>query len=346
MTIGAHTITATYSGDATFNSSAGSVAQTITSAAKLDTTTALTSTPNPSAFGQTVTFTATVTGQGGTPSGTVTFSEGATALGTIPLSNGVATLTKNDLTGGAHTITATYSGDATFNGSATSLVQTVVGILGNLSTRGLVGTGDNVMIGGFIINGAPVRVLVRGIGPSMAALGVPGTLQDPVLRLYSGQTLIAENDSWQTGECPVEASENRKPKDPREACLVKTLNPGAYTAIVSGANGTTGVGLVDAYYLSGGGTLTNIATRLSVGTNDNVLIGGFIIAGAPVKVLVRGIGPSMALAPFNVPGTLQDPVLKLFSGQTVIAENDAWQTGFCVTEASENRKPKLVRRVS
>lgn len=218
------------------------------------------------------------------------------------------------------------------------------GTLSNISTRGRVGTGDNVMIGGFFISGAPVKVIVRAIGPSMAnpPLNVPGTLQDPVLQLYSGQTVIAENDNWQTGNCTTEA-ENRKPQDFREACLAITLDPGPYTAIVRGAGGTTGIGLVEVFNTSGAQELINISTRGNVLTGDNVLIGGTIIANGPAKVIVRAIGPSMGNPPFNVPGTIQDPLLKLYSGQTVIAENDNWQTGNCPTEAAENRRPQDAR---
>ena len=73
-------------------------------------------------------------------------------------------------------------------------------------------------------------------------------VSDRVLdKLYSGQTVIAENDTWQVGNCATEASENRKPKDPREACLAITLDPGSYTTIVSGAGGTTGVALVEVF---------------------------------------------------------------------------------------------------
>jgi len=212
----------------------------------------------------------------------------------------------------------------------------------NVSTRELVGTGDNVLIGGFIINGSPVTVVVRAIGPSLANASPPvqGALQDPQVRLFSGQTVIAENDNWQTGNCPVEAP-NRAPTNIKEACLVKMLAPGNYTAIVNGVGGTTGVGLVEVFYASGDGLLTNISTRGNVQTGDKVLIGGFIIGVTdflPSKVAVRAIGPSMALPPFNVQGTLQDPVLRLFSGQTEIAQNDNWQTGNCPTEAP-NRNP-------
>lgn len=214
------------------------------------------------------------------------------------------------------------------------------GLLGNISTRGRVGTGDDVLIGGFIIASAPVKVVVRAIGPSMGQppSNVPGTLQDPVLQLFSGQTMIAQNDNWQAGNCPTEAP-NRNPSDIREACLAITLDPGPYTAIVRGASGATGVGLVEVFYASGAGFLSNISTRGRVGTDADVLIGGFIVAGTPAQVVVRAIGPSMANVTPPVAGTLQDPMLQLFSGQTVIAQNDNWQVGNCPTQAPD-RNPQ------
>jgi Tol biopolymer transport system component len=211
--------------------------------------------------------------------------------------------------------------------------------LTNISTRGRVETGDNVMIGGFIIGGdTPKTVLVRAIGPSLAAFGVPGALANPSVRLFSGQTAIAENNDWQvslplcqqTGHtCGAPAditATGLAPSAPLEAALLITLAPGPYTAIVSGVGGTTGVGLVEVFEVDAdpSARLVNISTRALVQTGDNVMIGGFIIGGTTAKtVLVRAIGPS--LAAFGVPGALANPSVRLFSGQTAIARNDDWQ---------------------
>jgi len=121
-----------------------------------------------------------------------------------------------------------------------------------------------VMIGGFIIGGStPKTVLIRAIGPSLAALGVPGVLTDPVLRLFAGQTAIAENDDWQVslplcqqsghtcGDAAAIAATGSAPSHPLEAALLITLPPGPYTAIVSGFGGSTGVGLVEVFEVSG-----------------------------------------------------------------------------------------------
>jgi len=206
------------------------------------------------------------------------------------------------------------------------------------STRGAVLTGDNVMIAGFIISGeSPKTMLIRARGPTLADLGVPHVMHDPFLQLYSGQTVIAQNDNWRdtqqqailaTGLDPCQPFEigGTVPTDcSRESAVLATLNPGAYTAIVSGVVGETGVGLVEVYELGNTSSrLVNMSTRVRVGTQDDVMIGGFIIEGTESKtLLVRARGPS--LADFGVSGVLPDPVLQLYSGQTVIARNDDWQ---------------------
>ena len=116
-----------------------------------------------------------------------------------------------------------------------------------ISTRGRVQTADNVMIGGFIIQGdGPQRVVVRARGPS---LGVAGALLDPVLALVpAGGGPILVNDDWQTDAAsPTLASSGYAPADPRESALLVTLPRGAYTAIISGKSGTTGVAIVEVY---------------------------------------------------------------------------------------------------
>lgn len=119
----------------------------------------------------------------------------------------------------------------------------------NISTRGQVLTANDVMIGGFIIQGSGAKtVVVRARGPSLTALGVPGALANPVLNLYSGQTVIASNDNWQSAiNSAALRSSGFAPADSNEAAILITLNPGAYTAIVSGAGGGTGVGIVEVF---------------------------------------------------------------------------------------------------
>jgi hypothetical protein len=200
----------------------------------------------------------------------------------------------------------------------------------NISTRMLVLTGDNVLIGGFVVSGTtPKQVLVRAIGPTLANFGVPNPLQDPVLDLHNANTSIALNDDWQTDPNSGQIPTNLSPGDSRESAILITLQPGSYTAIVSGKNGTSGVGLVEVYSMDNASSsqLTNVSTRGSVQTGDFVMIGGFISSapnGSSAELLIRAIGPS--LAQFGVTGVLADPTLRLIDGNGVtIAFDDNWR---------------------
>jgi hypothetical protein len=169
-------------------------------------------------------------------------------------------------------------------------------------------------------------VIVRALGPST---GVTGSLADPVLELHdSDETVIASNDNWKSDQESAILSTGVAPTNELESAIVETLAPGAYTAIVSGKNGATGVGLVEVYDLdlTVDSKLANISTRGFVGTGDNVLIGGFIVLGdTSTSTLIRAIGPS--LTALGVTGALQDPELELHDGNgTLIVSNDDWMT--------------------
>ena len=222
--------------------------------------------------------------------------------------------------------------------NALAAVQTALGDvpapaqLLNISTRARVQTGDNVLFGGFIINGTePKQVIVRAIGPSIQAGGTPvdGRMTDPTLELYDGSgALMASNDNWKDSpeRAGIEAT-GIPPTDDREAAIVRTLPPGSYTAIVRGKDNSTGIALVEVYDrgLAAQSLLANISSRCFVDANDNVLIGGFIAGNLPgnTKVLVRAIGPSMSNQLSN---TLQDPTLSLHdSNGAAIASNDNWR---------------------
>ena len=203
----------------------------------------------------------------------------------------------------------------------------------NIATRMRVETGNNVLIGGFIINGnAPKTVAVRGLGPSLTSSGVADALADPTIELRaSNGLLIAQNDNWQ--DDPAQAAQltalGLGLSNSKESGLVATLQAGAgYTAIVSGKNQTAGVGLVEIYDTNGAADsqLANMSTRGFVRTADNVMIGGFILGGntGVARVVVRGIGPS--LAQFGLTPALADPTLELHdsNGATLIS-NDDWE---------------------
>jgi V8-like Glu-specific endopeptidase len=203
----------------------------------------------------------------------------------------------------------------------------------NISTRADVRTGDNITIGGFIITGnAQKCVVVQGLGPSVGVPGGVGRLPDPILSLKSGGTTIAQNDNWLVQDNPADAATIQNlgipfvPKDLLESAIYKCLNPGGYTALVSGYLNTTGIGMVAVYDADDGTPyLSNISTRSWVGNGDLISIGGFVIAGSePRQVLIRGRGPSMqGLLPPSAQ-VLMNPQLRLFQGSQLLAENDDW----------------------
>jgi len=226
-----------------------------------------------------------------------------------------------------------------FRGSGTVSVGPL-STLGNISTRAFVQTGDNVMIGGFIVQGTePKRVIIRAIGPELTHYGVPDALADPTLELHdSNGALIASNDSWlhtiiggiiTSDQVRDIRSSGHAPRDARESAIIAELPAGNYTAIVRGLDDMTGVALVEVYDLSGnaGSILGNISTRSFVQTGDNVMIGGFIVAGTESKrVIVRAIGPELGAPPYNIPNALANPTLELHNGAgALMASNDNWQ---------------------
>jgi hypothetical protein len=202
----------------------------------------------------------------------------------------------------------------------------------NLSTRMRVQTDDNVGIGGFIITGtAPRHVLLRAIGPSLAKLGVPDPLADPVLELHGpGAFATITDDNWRDDPAQEAAiiATGIPPSNNLESAIDATLDPGAYTAVVRGKNNTSGVALVEVYDFSQAlpGKLANISTRAFVSTGDNIVIAGFILGNhsGEDRVVVRGLGPS--LTGLGVPNALADPTLELRdSNGTLLTSNNDWQ---------------------
>lgn len=244
------------------------------------------------------------------------------------------------------------SSTATGSRGTSEFSASTLGQLLNISTRANVQTGDGVMIGGFIVSGSDAKkVLLRAIGPSLTISGVPfeGRLLDPVLDLYdsSGLLLYHDNDWKDTQQSEIEAT-GLAPTDDRESAIVMTLRAGAYTGVVSGKNGSSGVGVVEVYDLAQASSrLANISTRGLVGAGDYVEIGGFIVgpnSGGGARVLVRGLGPSLS----DVPNRLEDPALELHdSNGALLAANDDWttnQTEIAATGAapSDNRESAVV----
>jgi hypothetical protein len=225
---------------------------------------------------------------------------------------------------------------ATPSATPTATPTPTPGSLGNISTRLQVGTGNNVLFAGFIIQGSASKtVLIRSAGPSLTSFGVPGALGNPQLELHDANNTIGTNDNWQTTQLggvitsdQVAAIQNSgaTPLDPAEPALIATLAAGQYTAIVQGVGGTQGIATVEVYDLSpnNGAILANISTRGFIQTGDNVMIGGFIIVGHASRVVIRATGPS--LIPFGIDNALTNPQLELHDTNGTLAGNDDWQT--------------------
>ena len=233
--------------------------------------------------------------------------------------------------------TTTVAGSISIAGTTTQfagLVTTTTRTdrLVNLSSRVRISGGDSVLITGFVIGGTvPKQVLIRGIGPALTGFGVGGALANPKLKIYRGVTMVTENDDW---TADTAASFSRVgafglTAGSRDAALVATLEPGAYTAHVSDG-GAAGVALAEIYDASVNPAgeyqrLINISTRGEVTAGEGALIGGFVVTGnSPKRLLIRGVGPG--LAAFGVGGVLADPRLRVYRNADLQAENDNWST--------------------
>jgi hypothetical protein len=211
------------------------------------------------------------------------------------------------------------------------------GVAANISTRLALGAGEQVLIGGFIIQGpSPKTVIIRGTGPSLP--GVTGALRDPYLELHDATSTLATNNNWRTTNIGGIIQSNQSidiiattvpPSNDAEAAIVATLNPGSYTAVLRGADGGTGIGLMEIYDLDGLpiSRLANISTRGLVQTLDNVMIGGFIIVGGNnnTTAVIRALGPS--LTAFGISGALPDPILEVHDANGGVTINDDWGQG-------------------
>jgi len=245
-------------------------------------------------------------------------------------------------------VTANGNYDVTFSGGALGTIQRTANIatglnakldfvapitaaptlLANVSTRLPAAADPNALIAGFILTGTqPKKVIVRAIGPS---LGLPGQLANPTLEIFSGNTLVGSNDDWQNqpvADRQAVIDSTIPPTNTLESALVRTLpaNGTNYTAVVRGANNTTGIAVVQVYDLDRtvDSRLANISTRGFVQTGDNVLFAGTIVLGqTSQKVIVRAIGPSLSIA-----GKMADPTLQLVdSNGTQVAANDNWRS--------------------
>ena len=214
--------------------------------------------------------------------------------------------------------------------------------LANISTRGIVTPGSGALIAGIVIGGTtPKPILVRAIGPGLSDFGVGGALLDPSLRIVdSALRTVAENDDWDAGGniSAIEAAAKRLGafalrRGTRDSAILTTLQPGSYTAVVTGVGDLTGISLVEAYDADADAVtarsrrLINIATRGQVFAGESVLIAGLVVTGpGPRTFLIRGVGPTLLKPPFNLGGALLDPFLEIYRGETLLRENDDWDS--------------------
>lgn len=264
----------------------------------------------------------------------ITFAPDGTLYGAID-----DQLYKIDKATGAATKVDADTPDFSFSSVSGLAYATGANLLGNMSSRANVGTGDKVAIGGFIIrpqassapSPAPAtkQLVIRALGPSLTAQDISGVLADPTLTLYDNNGMqIAFNDNWTQNSAADRTTiqdAGLAPIDAKESVIVADIAVGSYTAIVRGADNGTGLALTEVYDLAPGNGLTaaNLSTRAFVDTGDNVLIDGVIISGSGAQpVIIRGIGPSLE---GQVPTPLADPTLELHDANgALVQSNDNW----------------------
>jgi hypothetical protein len=273
-----------------------------------------------------------------TPTGVTSGTGTVTADGSINVTTATGSIVGNidTNTGGITGTVKTGANTAAFVGlsEATEHTDRIINISSRL--RVVAGDASRSVIAGFVVSGTESKqVLVRAIGPGLTGFGVTDALANPKLQLYRGSTLVAENDDWSNNAQVSTTGDNvgafKLGASSRDSALVANLEPGAYTAVVTGVNGN-GVALIEVYDAASNAPisaqqLVNISTRGYVDTGEGNLIAGFVVTGnAPKRVLIRGIGPG--LSQFNVPGVVADPMLKIYAqgSSTVIAQNNDWGT--------------------
>jgi len=266
----------------------------------------------------------------------------------------------NPALAGSYTCTSdNAAGSATSPPCVLSIIPgSIPGYLSNLSARGDVGAGGNMLIGGFAIPPQGQKnLLVRAVGPGLvAAFGVAGELPASQVTLYdSNQLPVVSNTGWANppvpGTSPISVAARTASAvlmaqlgafalaaGSTDSALAVTTAPGSYTAQMGGLGGGTGIGLFEIYDADSGiptSHLVNISARAAVGSGGSILIGGFYIAGsAPDTLLIRGVGPGLALK-FGLTGTLAQPVLSLFdSRENLMVSNTGWGGDLTLTAVS------------
>jgi hypothetical protein len=252
-----------------------------------------------------------------------------------------------EITGTPTRATTTYvtlgATNAAGTGTAVLMIVTPLAASSRIvafSARALSGQGDQTLIVGFAVSGDNKNLLVRAIGPGLAAYGIVNFLADPMLTLYgANNAVIATNDNWQIDSSghdqttliaatAAQVGAFALQNGSKDSALLFTVSNGAHTTSLLRPNSTTGVALTEIYDIDTipGARLTAVSARMNVTLGEGALIAGFSIAGnAPKTMLIRGVGPG--LSAFGVSGILADPQIAVFLGSTQVASNDNWETG-------------------
>jgi hypothetical protein len=247
------------------------------------------------------------------------------------VSAGLADAIQRDAAKPGDNVTCTITPTDGKSSGASTVVSLAPSQLLNISARMRVQSGDKVLIGGFIITGdTPKEVIIRGIGPSLSVF-FSDALADPTLELFQGSTSLQMNNDWQSDQQAEIEATGIPPGEDAESAIIRTLPPGAYTAVLKGNGGAEGIGVVEVYDLdqAADSKLANISTRGFVETDNGVMIGGLIVGpsfgAGSAKVVVRALGPSLANLEIN--DTLSDPTLDLVNASgTILRSNDDWKS--------------------
>ena len=216
----------------------------------------------------------------------------------------------------------------------------VIGYLRGLAAQGFIGTNNQVQFGAFSILGSPRKVLIRGLGPTLDKY-IPGAVRNPQIALsFNGAASpLITNDDWKNADNADEISQGKyAPANESESAILTTLQPGIYNVHLSGSGGTTGIGMFEVFAVDGDccGYLRGLAAQGMVGTDNQVQFGAFTISGAPRKVLIRGLGPTLDK---YIPGAVRNPQIALsFNGAaSPLITNDDWKNADNADEISQGK---------
>jgi uncharacterized delta-60 repeat protein len=267
-----------------------------------------------------------------------------------PTPTPTATATSTPTPTATATATATPTATPTATATATPTPTPTPGLVANVATRLPVGTNDDVLIEGFTVQGpagTTKKIIVRALGPFLAQFGITDALANPTLEIHdASNATVATNNDWKitqiggliTGNQLAEINASQlAPSNDLESAIIANLAPGSYTAVVRGLGNSIGTGIVDAYDISAASParLVNIATRGLIQPDDKLMIAGFIVQNAPVKTVIRAIGPS--LIAFGITNALPDTTLQLRDENGgIVLESDDWRTNQLQAQELQN----------